>query len=73
MKFTFLLVFSLSALTVFSQVKKNATYQDYIEKYKDIAVEQMRTYKIPASITLAQGILESGAGRSALALPDPCP
>lgn len=68
MKFTFLLVFSLSALTVFSQVKKNATYQDYIEKYKDIAVEQMRTYKIPASITLAQGILESGAGRSALAL-----
>lgn len=68
MKFTFLLVFSLSALTVFSQVKKNATYQDYIEKYKDIAVEQMRTYKIPASITLAQGILESGAGRSSLAL-----
>lgn len=68
MKFTFLLVFSLSALTVFSQVKKNATYQDYIEKYKDIAVEQMRTYKIPASITLAQGILESGAGRSALSL-----
>lgn len=68
MKFTFFLVFSLSALTVFSQVKKNATYQDYIEKYKDIAVEQMRTYKIPASITLAQGILESGAGRSALAL-----
>ena len=63
-----MLVFSLSALTVFSQVKKNATYQDYIEKYKDIAVEQMRTYKIPASITLAQGILESGAGRSALAL-----
>lgn len=68
MKFTFLLVFLLSALTVFSQDKKNATYLEYIEKYKDIAVEQMRTYKIPASITLAQGILESGAGRSALAL-----
>ena len=68
MKSSLLLVFSLSALAVFSQDKKNATYLDYIEKYKDIAVEQMRTYKIPASITLAQGILESGAGRSALAL-----
>ena len=68
MKFIFFLVFLLSALTVFSQDKKNATYLEYIEKYKDIAVEQMRTYKIPASITLAQGILESGAGRSALAL-----
>lgn len=68
MKSSLLLVFSLSALAVFSQDKKNAIYLEYIEKYKDIAVEQMRTYKIPASITLAQGILESGAGRSALAL-----
>jgi flagellum-specific peptidoglycan hydrolase FlgJ len=38
----------------------------YIEKYKNIAIEKMIMYKIPASITLAQGILESGNGRSEL-------
>lgn len=40
---------------------------DYIEKYKDIAMEEMVVNKIPASITLAQGILESGNGNSVLA------
>ena len=34
----------------------------YVTTYAEIAMEQMRQYKIPASITLAQGILESGAG-----------
>jgi flagellum-specific peptidoglycan hydrolase FlgJ len=34
----------------------------YIEDYKEIAKENMRQHGIPASITLAQGILESGAG-----------
>lgn len=42
-------------------------YEDYIRLYADMAVEQMNTYGIPASITLAQGLLESGAGRSTLA------
>jgi hypothetical protein len=40
----------------------------YIRKYAAIAVQEMHEYKIPASITLAQGILESGKGRSELAL-----
>lgn len=40
----------------------------YIQKYAAIAVREMHAYKIPASITLAQGILESGSGGSALAL-----
>lgn len=40
----------------------------YIRKYAPIAVKEMHDYKIPASITLAQGILESGRGRSELAL-----
>ena len=40
----------------------------YIRKYAPIAVREMHDYKIPASITLAQGILESGRGRSELAL-----
>lgn len=40
----------------------------YIRKYAPIAVKEMHEYKIPASITLAQGILESSRGRSELAL-----
>lgn len=43
------------------------TVEDYIATYKDIAIREMKEYKIPASITLAQGIIESGAGNSALA------
>lgn len=42
-------------------------YEDYIDKYSGIAVKHMSDYKIPASIKLAQGILESGAGMSDLA------
>ena len=43
------------------------TPEEYIQTYKDIAIREMKTHKIPASITLAQGLLESGAGNSALA------
>jgi flagellum-specific peptidoglycan hydrolase FlgJ len=39
----------------------------YIDKYSDIAKDNMQTHKIPASITLAQGILESGSGKGRLA------
>lgn len=46
--------------------KRNQKYLDYIDKYKAEAVEQMQRYRIPASITLAQGLLESGAGQSTL-------
>lgn len=38
----------------------------YIDRYSNIAMEEMRRYKIPASITLAQGILESSSGKSQL-------
>ena len=40
---------------------------NYIKKYAPIAVREMHQYKIPASITLAQGVLESGSGRGQLA------
>ena len=46
---------------------RNKQYEEYIKKYRDIAVEEMKKYHIPASITLAQGLLESGAGQSTLA------
>ena len=45
---------------------QNTAYLAYINTYKDLAVEQMNKYGVPASITLAQGLLESGAGRSEL-------
>ena len=50
-----------------AQMKWNQTYQTYINQYKDLAIEQMLRYHIPASITLAQGLFESSAGRSVLA------
>ena len=50
-----------------AQSQWNQTYQQYIDQYKDISIEQMHRYHIPASITLAQGLFESGAGKSELA------
>ena len=40
----------------------------YIDSYSEIAMDEMRRYNIPASITLAQGILESGSGKGTLAV-----
>lgn len=47
--------------------KPNSVYQAYIEQYAGMAVDQMKRHAIPASITLAQGLLESAAGKSSLA------
>ncbi len=59
----------LSALLLWSvSVLGQTTAEAYIATYKHIAIEEMRTFKIPASITLAQGILESNSGNSALAV-----
>ena len=44
------------------------TTEDYIAYYSQIAMDEMKQYKIPASITLAQGILESGSGKGRLAV-----
>lgn len=58
-----LLLLSLQA----SAQRRNTAYNNYIRDYADLAVDQMKRYKIPASITLSQGLLESGAGQSTLA------
>ena len=50
----------------FSQEK--ITVEEYISQYKSLAIEEMKKHRIPASITLAQGILESENGNSQLAL-----
>ncbi|MDO4789517.1 MAG: glucosaminidase domain-containing protein [Porphyromonas sp.] len=45
----------------------NTNYNSYIERFAPLAYKHQRQYRIPASITLAQGLLESGAGQSTLA------
>lgn len=65
--FSLLCLFSALQMTLSQSISWNQRYQDYFDQYKDVAVEQMLKYHIPASITLAQGVLESGAGRSELA------
>ncbi|MBQ1842056.1 MAG: glucosaminidase domain-containing protein [Bacteroidales bacterium] len=67
MKRTLFAILTL-ALCVFVAAKDTKTPQEeYISKYAGIAVAEMYRSGIPASITLAQGLLESGAGRSSLA------
>lgn len=48
------------------RISYNYTVESYIAEFAPIAQEEMKLYRIPASITLAQGILESGAGRGDL-------
>lgn len=67
LKAAFFYLFLCVACMVMHAQSVSRQYLNYIEKYKYIAVDQMLRYKIPASITLAQGLLESGAGASSLA------
>ena len=56
------------ALCIFAPVwsQSSADIRSYIARFKQAALEQEKAYGVPASITLAQGILESGAGKSGL-------
>lgn len=60
------IIFLFPFVSTSAQAKRYKTYNDYISTYKGTAISHMKKYKIPASITLAQGLLESGAGKSAL-------
>ena len=67
-KYLFVLfILLVSVCSASAQQYRNPDYEAYIEKYSKIAVEQMKRHRIPASITLAQGLLESAAGKSDLA------
>ncbi|HXD91604.1 MAG TPA: glucosaminidase domain-containing protein [Bacteroidia bacterium] len=57
------------SIDVFSQPsEKKLTPNDYISRYKEDAIKEMYRFGVPASITLAQGMLESGNGNSALSV-----
>ncbi|MDR2627331.1 MAG: glucosaminidase domain-containing protein, partial [Dysgonamonadaceae bacterium] len=66
------LIFTLLALAAYlawsGMQTKNQGYLEYIKAYHELAVTHEILYRIPADITLAQGLLESGAGKSALAV-----
>ena len=56
------------ARTSFKSGKPSKSEKEYIEQYAGYAMEQMKKYGIPASITLAQGLVESAHGTSKLAI-----
>lgn len=70
-KFFAIICLSFSIL-LFIPEKTSAQYTEkdiyaYIDQYKEVAIQKMYEYKIPASITIAQGIFESACGKSHLA------
>ena len=62
---TIILVCCVLVTTAYAQ-HRQTSYNNYIKQYAPLAVEQMKQHNVPASITLAQGLLESGAGLSTL-------
>ncbi len=58
--------FALYLVVLSVCAQKNLTPEEYIAKYKDDAIKEMYLHKVPACITLAQGMLESGNGNSEL-------
>ena len=67
MKKSVIIALAVMALPLMAQ-KQNQTYLDYIEQWKETAVQQQTDYGVSAAITMAQALLESSAGQSELAL-----
>lgn len=65
-KLFIIVVYSLYSIVLFGQGKSSR--EEYIQKYQGLAKSQMEKYGVPASIILAQGLLESGNGNSTLAV-----
>lgn len=64
----FCLIFAVFSAFFASAQTKHQRYLDYIDRYKQIALQSERDYGVPASITLAQGLLESYVGQSKMAI-----
>ncbi|HNS17232.1 MAG TPA: glucosaminidase domain-containing protein [Bacteroidales bacterium] len=60
-------LWSLTPASLFSQSSQRMTAEEYIRRYRIMAIHEMNTHRIPASITLAQGLLETDNGNSELA------
>ena len=67
-KSVFCLIFAVFWAFSATAQPKHQRYLDYINRYKAVALQHEREYGVPASITLAQGILESSGGQSKMAL-----
>lgn len=65
--FGFCLFFAVFCAFSATAQSKQQRYLDYIERYKTVALQHERQFGVPASITLAQGILESSGGQSKMA------
>ncbi|MBQ6156765.1 MAG: glucosaminidase domain-containing protein [Bacteroidales bacterium] len=65
---TICIVGILAAATAGHAQYNEQDIRNYIEQYADVAIQKMQEYKIPASITIAQGIFESACGKSRLAV-----
>ena len=63
----FFLLLLFAALHAGGQPPQRKTAEQYIDEFRYAAMQEMRMYKIPASITLGQGLLESSCGNSRLA------
>ena len=67
----FLIIFLISsdhASSFFSENKPYSTVQDYIDTFNSLAIAEMNRTGVPASITMAQAVLESAYGNSELAV-----
>ncbi len=65
---TICIVGILAAATAGHAQYNEQDIRNYIDQYADVAIQKMQEYKIPASITVAQGIFESACGKSRLAV-----
>lgn len=65
-RFLIIILFSLAFFCSASAQKMSP--QEYVQKYKDLAIEEMKRMGVPAAITLAQGLLETESGNSDLLL-----
>lgn len=66
MRLSRLLLLSVLFISLPAISNGQSSIESYIDKYKDLAINMMHLYNIPASVTLSIAIVESGAGSSAL-------